>query len=275
MYVYICIYDKRQREIEIEKTNEQKRGVQEKMMMMMMMIRARSALTERERKNKTFYVFLFVFSNSDSSSSFFLRTITIVQTRCCWIIRVNSIADQVIGIGRRLGWILGPTRCWYEICSWGHCGRSLWLRRTRPLARCCRWRFEFVSKGNYRWIDVEWIHPSIIRYWNARSKRRGTARRERVAYDLWASLYYSMCNCFSLESGRIDLMGTVDLEQVVVDQEDNLDVCLSVMDIAGELARHSTWVALQFHLKKVNEVAKRSKSKFTEWRRWKSLLLLL
>jgi hypothetical protein len=25
MYVYICIYDKRQREIEIEKTNEQKK----------------------------------------------------------------------------------------------------------------------------------------------------------------------------------------------------------------------------------------------------------
>ncbi len=34
MYVYICIYDKRQREIEIEKTNEQKKGVQEKKMKM-------------------------------------------------------------------------------------------------------------------------------------------------------------------------------------------------------------------------------------------------
>jgi len=32
--IYICIYDKRQREIEIEKTNEQKKGVQEKKMKM-------------------------------------------------------------------------------------------------------------------------------------------------------------------------------------------------------------------------------------------------
>ena len=91
---------------------------------------------------------------------------------------------------------------------------------------------------------------------------------ESVAYDLWESLYYSMCNCFSLEWGRIDLMGKVDSERVVVDQEDNLNVCLSVMDIAGELARHSTLAVLKFHLKKRHErqsvEIEKSKSKFTE-----------
>jgi hypothetical protein len=41
--IYICIYDKRQREIEIKKTNEQKKGVQEKKNEDEAIIRARSA----------------------------------------------------------------------------------------------------------------------------------------------------------------------------------------------------------------------------------------
>lgn len=45
-------------------------------------------------------------------------------------------------------------------------------------------------------------------------------------------------------------MGILDLDQVVdqeEQEEDNLDVCLSVMDIAVELAYHSTSVVLNFH----------------------------
>ena len=55
MYVYICIYDKRQREIEIEKTNEQK-GVQEKKMKIVMMMRPSVGHgAQRQEKNKTFF----------------------------------------------------------------------------------------------------------------------------------------------------------------------------------------------------------------------------
>ena len=73
MYVYICIYDKRQREIEIEKTNEQKKGVQEKKM------KKRPSSGHGAHRQKKIRLFLNVCLYA-CDQLFSLRTISIIDT---------------------------------------------------------------------------------------------------------------------------------------------------------------------------------------------------